>query len=209
VFVADVIPHELRRVVEFLNEQMDPAEVLAIEIAQFLGTGVRTLVPRILGQTEAAQQRKGVVAEGRELIAEAEFYESFDAVPDPKVRAAALAVGELLASLGLRSDYVRGKQMLSHIPILDVAGSRYYPLSIRKDGIFFQGPYIVGRPPFTNEAAVAELEARLREVAGVKFKASGITGKPEIPWASVVEPAGMAAFMAFVKWLVEQVQQER
>ncbi len=35
VFVADVIPRELRRIVEFLNEQMDPAEVLAVEIKQF------------------------------------------------------------------------------------------------------------------------------------------------------------------------------
>jgi hypothetical protein len=36
VFVADEIPRELRRVVEFLNEQMD-AEVIAIEVKQYLG----------------------------------------------------------------------------------------------------------------------------------------------------------------------------
>src|SRR5690606_24963339 len=42
VFVADEIPEELRRVVEFLNEQMDPAEVLAVEIKQYLGQGLRT-----------------------------------------------------------------------------------------------------------------------------------------------------------------------
>jgi len=58
VFVADSIPAELRRIVEFLNEQMDPAEVLAIEIKQFIGEGVKTLVPRVLGQTEAARQKK-------------------------------------------------------------------------------------------------------------------------------------------------------
>jgi len=39
VFVADRIPRELRRVVEFLNEQMDPAEVLAVEIKQYVGQG--------------------------------------------------------------------------------------------------------------------------------------------------------------------------
>ena len=39
VFVADVIPPELRRVVEFLNGQMDPAEVLAVEVRQFVGRG--------------------------------------------------------------------------------------------------------------------------------------------------------------------------
>jgi hypothetical protein len=37
LFVADSIPAELRRIVEFLNEQMDPAEVLALELAQFGG----------------------------------------------------------------------------------------------------------------------------------------------------------------------------
>ncbi len=46
VFVADSIPPELRRVVEFLNSQMNPAEVLAIEIKQFVGSGVRTLCRR-------------------------------------------------------------------------------------------------------------------------------------------------------------------
>jgi hypothetical protein len=37
IFVADLIPPELQRVVEFLNSQMDPAEVLAVEIRQFTG----------------------------------------------------------------------------------------------------------------------------------------------------------------------------
>lgn len=37
LFVADVIPRELRRVVEFLNVQMSPAEVLAIELRQYQG----------------------------------------------------------------------------------------------------------------------------------------------------------------------------
>jgi len=59
IFVADVIPPELRRIVEFLNEQMDPAEVLAIEIKRYAGSGRETLVPRVLGQTAEAQRRKG------------------------------------------------------------------------------------------------------------------------------------------------------
>ena len=42
VFVADEIPRELRRVVEFLNEQMR-ADVIAIEVKQYVGEGVKTL----------------------------------------------------------------------------------------------------------------------------------------------------------------------
>ena len=55
VFVADIIPPELRRIVEFLNEQMNPAEVLAVELRQYVGQGLRTLVPQVVGQTAEAQ----------------------------------------------------------------------------------------------------------------------------------------------------------
>ena len=48
VFVADEIPTELRRIVEFLNAQMDPAEVLAVEVKRFSGDDVTTLVPRVV-----------------------------------------------------------------------------------------------------------------------------------------------------------------
>lgn len=58
LFVADVIPNELRRIVEFLNMQMRPAEVLAVEIKQFVGEGIQTLVPRVIGQTAQAEQKK-------------------------------------------------------------------------------------------------------------------------------------------------------
>jgi hypothetical protein len=59
LFVSDAIPPELRRIVEFLNEQMDPAEVLAVEIRQYAGKDLKTLVPRVLGQTTQALVRKG------------------------------------------------------------------------------------------------------------------------------------------------------
>src|SRR5205085_2216543 len=60
LFVADVIPLELRRIVEFLNEQMDPAEVLAVELRQFESKNLKVLVPTVYGQTqEAASKRSG------------------------------------------------------------------------------------------------------------------------------------------------------
>ena len=56
LFVADKIPDELARVVEFLNDQMSRTEVLAVEIKQFVGasdTRTQTLVPRVIGRTAA------------------------------------------------------------------------------------------------------------------------------------------------------------
>ncbi len=58
VFVADAIPKELRRLVEFLNDKMNDVEVLAVEVKQFLGEGQRAMVPRVIGITEATRQSK-------------------------------------------------------------------------------------------------------------------------------------------------------
>jgi hypothetical protein len=58
LFVADEIPTELRRIIEFLNEQMPRIEVLGIEIRQYERNGTRVLVPRVLGQTAQAEDQK-------------------------------------------------------------------------------------------------------------------------------------------------------
>jgi hypothetical protein len=73
IFVADEIPPELRCVVEFLNAQMDPAEVLAVEIKQYVGRGLKTLVPCVVGQTAEAQQKKTVAAGSRRKWDEQQF----------------------------------------------------------------------------------------------------------------------------------------
>lgn len=58
VVVADQIPRELTRIVEFLNEQMD-ATVQAVELRWFVAeNGMKTLVPRIIGATERAAGKK-------------------------------------------------------------------------------------------------------------------------------------------------------
>jgi hypothetical protein len=65
LLVADVIPPELRRIVEFLNTQMDPAEVLALELRHYKGEGLRTLVPVLYGRTEMAERKKSVAGPKR------------------------------------------------------------------------------------------------------------------------------------------------
>ncbi len=59
IFVTDETPRELRRLVEFLNSKMEDVEVLAVEIKQFLSENHSVLVPRVIGASEAAREKKG------------------------------------------------------------------------------------------------------------------------------------------------------
>jgi hypothetical protein len=60
VFVADEIPRELLRIVEFLNARMSPTEVVAIELRQFVSGPDQVVAPRVLGESVAASDRKGI-----------------------------------------------------------------------------------------------------------------------------------------------------
>jgi hypothetical protein len=75
LFVADGIPGELRRVIEYLNEHMPAVEVLGVEMRHYEGGNIRALVPRIVGQTEFARQQKQSSGRVRRQISREDFLE--------------------------------------------------------------------------------------------------------------------------------------
>ena len=75
VFVADIIPTKLRTIVEFLNVQMDPAEVYAVELKQYVGGGFKTLVPRLVEKTAEYNAMKRTQSE---ILDESSFFEHLD-----------------------------------------------------------------------------------------------------------------------------------
>jgi hypothetical protein len=61
IFAADELPRELKRIIEFLNDQMSKTEVLGVEIRQFRGDGdgMKVFAPQVVGITEKARVTKG------------------------------------------------------------------------------------------------------------------------------------------------------
>lgn len=79
IFVADDLGDEMRRVIEFLNAKMDPVEVLGVEIKQYVSQeGLRTLVPRLIGKTAEAQQRKGNTTPERRRWDKVSFFQEYE-----------------------------------------------------------------------------------------------------------------------------------
>ena len=76
LFVADRIPDELARVVEFLNEQMTTVEVLAVEIKRYKGEFNETLVPRVIGRLAGKRNRTG--SGTRRNLTKDQFLSEFD-----------------------------------------------------------------------------------------------------------------------------------
>ncbi len=89
MFVADEIPRELRRMVEFLNNQMTHTEVLAVEVRQYTGTsGVSAFVPFVKNPTAKARELKQA-SRKRQRWTEADFAEHLKRISEPAVQEAA------------------------------------------------------------------------------------------------------------------------
>lgn len=73
LFVADSIPTELRRIIEFLNERMDPTEVLGVEVKQYIGGDLQSFIPAVIGRTAEAQAAKSDRSPGRKWDEESFF----------------------------------------------------------------------------------------------------------------------------------------
>ena len=119
LFIADEIPPELRRVVEFLNSQMDPAEVLAIEVKRFVGEKLKTLVPRVLGQTETARQKKKVGGSESRQRDKATFFVDLIHRRGEQEAAVARRLLEWANKHGLRIWWGQGKKDGSFFPMYD------------------------------------------------------------------------------------------
>lgn len=174
IFVADVIPPELQRIVEFLNTQMGPAEVLALEVKQYTGEGLRTLVPRVIGQTAEAQQKKsGGRGEGRTWD-EASF---FHAIAERAGAAVAQTARQIFAwaeqHQERRRGYVwfgSGKRDGSFGFTVKAGGEKRFLFAVYTYGsieIYFQ--WLKDGPPFDDEQRRNALLARLNAIDGINL----------------------------------------
>jgi hypothetical protein len=207
VFVADEIPPELRRVVEFMNAQMDPAEVLAVEIRQYMGKGLKTLVPRVIGQTEEAQRRKGGAKGPKVQWDETSFFAELDAKCDAAEVNTARKILEWGKARGLRIWWGKGRITGSFSPVLDHKEINYPLLLVWTTGnVQVQFGVLQTRPPFDVEHKRLGLLQRFRSVPGLSFSEDALNKYPSFPLAVLKDEFALEQFIEVLDWFVEEIR---
>jgi hypothetical protein len=167
VFVADAIPPELRRIVEFLNGQMDPAEVLAVEIKQYIGGNLKTLVPRVIGQTADAQIKKSGVRARRQWD-EPTFMEALAEKRGIEEVATARKVLAWAADKDLQLWWGQGEKDGSVGPVLNHRGVEHWLFRLWASGWINLS---IGsfKEPFRTEERRSEVVRRLNVIEGLNL----------------------------------------
>jgi hypothetical protein len=209
LFVADEIPAELRRIVEFLNQQMDPAEVLAVEVRQFVGDGLRTIVPRVFGQTEQAREKKAAGPRTTFQWSEESWFAKVAERGAPEDSRVARAIYDWARERGLRLEWGASARDGSFRPKLELPDGLFLPLVVYHG---YRHPYVelqiegFNRPPLSTPTGRAEYIRRMNAVQGLKLSADAKW--PSVRLADLRNPQVLHQFLDVLDWSINCVRVE-
>jgi hypothetical protein len=207
LFVADSISQELRRIVEFLNEQMAPAEILAVEIKQFAGQGYKSLVPRVYGQTEEAKHKKGITAVSKTQWDEESFFKELKSRRGIEEAEIARKILDWARNKLPRFWWGKGKQDGSFYPMLDWNDEVYYPISIWTYGkIEIQFQWLMNKSPFDDEIKRKELLKRFNQIPGVEIPGKAITRRPNILLSTFKDESSLRQLLETLDWVIQEIE---
>jgi hypothetical protein len=208
LLVADAMPAEVRRIVEFLNEQMTSAEILAIEIKQFGDDGLTTLVPRVYGQT---QQAAAVKAPGGNRAPRSWDEQQLFADAEARVSASELALMRRLLAWakdqGLELRWGRGAVYGSFTAIVQGASGSAMPLF----SVYGSGHLEVlfvrwSLAPFDDAAARRDCLARLQGVPGFDLPDAMADRRPNIRLGDIADEANLGRVLDVFGWVLGEVR---
>jgi hypothetical protein len=206
LFVADVIPLELRRIVEFLNDQMNPTGVLAIELRQFVSGGLRTIVPTVYGQSQIGSAKRASV--GRRWD-EATFFEKLSqAAGEPEINIAR-QIYEWMGRGGKRAlQFGTGKENGSVYPIFRPKGTTINPVYLSSDGkVWVQFGSLANKPIFGSLEARRALMQHFNEIDGVNFTDADMAKYRAIPLGTIAKDSvGPAKMIRALEWMEQEIE---
>lgn len=205
VFVADQIPRELARIVEFLNEQMK-ADVRAVELNWFEGQGIKAFTPRVIGETERAQAAKARSSTTLPPIGRAEWIDRHLAEFGPETLRATDAYIDLVDAAGGHVEVTTAQGSL--IAVFDLPQTTLYPLALSRSGkgvVQFNLAYLKSRAALADESVRQQLYDRLTAAVGPLSTAS-LNGFPSFPVLRLNEPERAEAVRKFLVDLAGMVR---
>lgn len=193
--------------VEFLNAQIRPAEVLAVELRRFHGGGLRTLAPIVFGQTEETIDQKSVgMAKPRQLWDEARLLDAPVLTTDEAAAATTKAVVEWMKVKADRIAFNDAPSYGSATAEIDVGSETIGLMRLWTDGrVAISFAQLKLTPAFADLAARQELLDRHAVLPGQATRPDAIEKQTTIRLAGISADAG-ASFLAIRDWAAKRLR---
>ena len=201
VFVADVIPTELRQIVRFLQTQLDPADVYAVEVPRYTGSGRTAIVPRLVTES-AAETAKG--AQGQRITWNEEGF--FEAISnwDPDSQGAARHMLAWAAEQKLRVRWGTGKSP-TFGPKLDLGDTIYNMFNVYASGRI-EIPFGAMHGRYDNEGSKEELLRALNSI-GLELPPDSIDRYPSTHISELLADKRLDRFLRVWEEELERIRE--
>lgn len=206
LFVADEIPFELRTLVEFLNENMNEIEVLAVEIKQYTGGDNKTLVPRVIGQTSKTEIRKDGQKSTRQWD-EQQFMSDVArrlGIEDRKVAEKLLRWAE---NRKLDIWWGKGIENGSFFPMQYINSNKYSTFSCwSRGGVELQFQWIKTQSVYSDIEKRRNLMKELNKIPGVNITEDKLEVRPSIPYSVLKNESSLNKFLEIWDNYIDEIK---
>jgi hypothetical protein len=180
---------------------MDPAEVLAIEIKQYAGQNMKSLIPRVMGQVTNPQ------APEKRQWDKVSFFKSMKEKCSENEIIVANKILEWAEDRSLSIKWGQGSINGMFQPLIEHKGIIHHTISVWNNGrIQIEFMYIKREPPFEEEIKRNELRERLNKIDGVSIPADKIGGEPPILPSTFKEEAKLVQFLEILDWVIQVIK---
>ncbi|MEO5334796.1 MAG: hypothetical protein H7839_22515 [Magnetococcus sp. YQC-5] len=207
VFLADQIPTELQRVVEFLNEQMARVDVIAVELKQFVGQGIQTLVPRLVGQTAISKQKQEKETSGKRQWNDESF---LSVLANNKGKDVATIAKQIIDWMRSNLDdfcWGTGAINTSAMGIIKRGEKMIKPFQIYSTGVIYVAfnlleDFFI----FSDINKRLELRNKLNAIEGVSIPEDAMNKMPSFPLSVLQNEKSLDQFFGIFKWIVNEIK---
>jgi hypothetical protein len=204
LFVADELSERLVKIIEYLNGQMQMAEVLGVEVVRHTSSveGIEAYQPVVRGQSSARAQKKS--------SSHRQTKESFDRVLTQNHGTAVLdSINQLVAwakkaggFVSIGTDESSPRLFLNFHTSGD--GKLYWPLAVNprsgKVALFLQ--YLKHHPSFEDDDVRLQFVQRMSGATGFAIDENRLGGRPGFPVEKLIDPGVLSRVEDVLRWVI-------
>jgi hypothetical protein len=213
LFVADEIPKELRRIVEFLNERMSPTEILALQLKHYVSGEHKVLVPTIYGHTSQAEIRKPRTQKPSVDWNLDLAIEKFEETRGKEIAGAVKKVLDWCKENMPNFKFGKGHFYPYIGPYLTYKNKsiQIFWLTADNNGkIQIQLGTLKNFPPFDDETYKKRFIDSLNEIEGVLLPTTTDWSiNPQISLKILLDDSSLKKFLEINEWVIEQIKQAK
>lgn len=205
LFVADKIPDSLRRIIEFLNEQMADTEVLGVELRQYTSDkNHRIMVPQVIGRTTPAERIKQI---STFAWTEETYLERARLATDETMVEVCRQLLREFEELGCEIYWGRGQKYPCFVPTYQgIHRHQLCAVYVYDKHIGIEIYFKHFKPPFDYPDRQRKLMEQFNQIPGIHISQNQLSKRPPFDGVALKNAESLQTFITIYRHMIDEIR---